>query len=242
MKQLKVKKKEVIIFNACIFLLLSFFFLFIQNAYLYHVSPFSLVYFEKGIQLFWYIAIVLLISINTIWNHHSSSRIMFQISIFLVSFKVLEGLFLEFNKIIVIALFLYITISYFLYQLLGEYLDLASINPNYNKNDLFKPLLRDIPCKIVGDNLEINGTLSNWDEQGCFIKLQNAAEIPNEINIKILFRDREFLQTGEVVAFTPDLFGVGIRFHKTNKKIDVFNWSEFVEIVDELGFLPERLR
>jgi len=242
MEQLKVRRKDVIILNVVIYLVLSFFFLFIQNAYRHQISPFSIAYFKKGLELFWYVALVLLMSINMIWNHHRLSKLMFQACIYLVGFKVLEGLFLEFNKIIVIALFFFIVISYVLYQLLNEYLNLASINPNYTNHDLFKPLLRDIPCRVSSQLFESTGTLSNWDDKGCFIKLHNAVEIPDSVKVTIYFREREFLQEGEVVASTADLTGVGIRFHKTSKNLDVFNWTEFMEIVYELGFQPERLR
>src|SRR5690606_29950530 len=118
-----------------------FFFLYIQHAYRHHLSPFSLVYLKKSLEMFWYVAITLLFSGIVIWRHHRYSVLFYRLSIFLVSFKVLEGLFIEFNKIIVIAMFFYLTISYFLYQLLNHYLNLASINPNYSKDDLFGPLL-----------------------------------------------------------------------------------------------------
>ncbi len=167
---------------------------------------------------------------------------MYQVSIFLVAFKVLEGLFIEFNKIIVIAMFFYAIISYFLYQLLKYYLTLASINPNYQSSDLFSPLLREIPCTIYAGNLEISGHLSNWDYEGCFIKLQNPKSLPRKLNVKIMFHGREFYQKGEVVAATLDFHGVGIKFEKTVKELSVFNWDEFMEIVQELGFQPERLR
>lgn len=242
MGQMKVRKKGVIIRNIVIYLILSFFFVFIQHAYRHQISPFSGAYLKKSPELFWYVALTLLISVNMIWNHHRYSKYLFQMCTFLVSFKVLEGLFLEFNKIIVIALFFFIVISYFLYQLLSDYFGQASLNPNYTKNDLFKPLLRDIPCKIQTSSTESFGTLSNWDERGCFIKLDNPQEVPDLVKVIIIFRDREFVQEGEVVASTADLAGVGIKFHKTIKSLDVFNWTEFVEIVHELGFQPERLR
>src|SRR5665648_159021 len=129
MEQLKVKKKDTIIMNVVIYLCLSFFFLYIQHAYRYHLAPFSLVYFQKGIELFWYVAVSLVVTAILIWRHHKYSVFFYQVSIFLIVFKVIEGLFMEFNKIIVVAMFFYITISYFLYQLLKHYLALASINP-----------------------------------------------------------------------------------------------------------------
>lgn len=242
MEQLKVRKKDTIILNVVIYLGLSFFFLYLQHAYRHHISPFSLVYLRKGVELFWYVAIVLLVSGALIWKHHRHAVIAFQVSVFLVGFKVIEGLFIEFNKIIVVAMFFYATISYFLYQLLKYYLSLASINSNYSENDLFKPLLKDISCKVSTENNDYFGTLSNWDYEGCFIKLQNTESLPTRVKVTIFFSDREFIQEGEVVASTPDFSGVGIRFEKTVKEISVFNWAEFMEIVQELGYQPERLR
>ncbi len=242
MEQLKVKKKDTIILNVIIYLFLSFFFLYIQHAYRHHLSPFSLVYMRKGLELFWYVAATLTISGIMIWKHHNYSILMYRLSVLLVGFKVVEGLFIEFNKIIVIALFFYVTISYFLYQLLNYYLHLASINPNYSKDDLFEPLLKKIHCKVKADDFEVTGHLSNWDYEGCFIKLDSAKQLPANVKIQVFFQDREFLQNGEVVASTLDFTGVGIKFERTVKDISVFNWAEFMQIVHELGFQPERLR
>lgn len=242
MEQLKVKKKDTIIMNVVIYLGLTFFFLYLQHAYRHQLSPFSWVYFQKGLELFWYVAVVLGTSAVLIWRHHRYSILAYKIAIFLVGFKVVEGLFVEFNKIIVIAMFFFAIISYFLYQLLAHYLQLASINPNYAPSDLFGPLLKHIPCQISTENLEVRGHLSNWDQDGCFIKLDGAQSFPRHVRVKIFFADREFLQEGEVVAGTLDLTGVGIKFDKAQKDINVFNWAEFMEIVQELGFQPERLR
>lgn len=242
MEQLKVKKNDIIITNVVVYLVLAFFFLYLQHAYRHHLSPFSTVYLRKGLELFWYVAVTLAISGALIWKHHRLSIRAFQLSVFLVGFKVLEGLFIEFNKVIVIALFFFAVISYFLYQLLKHYLSLASINPNFSTYDLFKPLLRDIPCKVKVNEEEFSGILSNWDAEGCFIKLDHGKSLPKNVHVVIYFQGREFHQDGEVVALTLDSSGVGIKFGNTIKDINVFNWTEFMEIVQELGFQPERLR
>lgn len=242
MGQLKVKKKDTIIINVVLYLCLSFFFLYIQHAYRHHLSPFSLVYFKKGLELFWYVAITLIITGIMIWRQHPHAILFYRLSVFFVGFKVLEGLFIEFNKIIVFALFFYIIISYFLYQLLKFYLALASINPNYHPSDLFEPLLKKIYCEISTDDKKYLGYLTNWDLEGCFIKLKGSAEFTSPVRVKIFFADREFLQEGEVVAATPDLTGIGIKFQSTSKNLNTFNWSEFMDIVHELGFKPQRLR
>lgn len=242
MEQLKVKKKDIIVMNVVIYLALAFFFLYLQHAYRHHISPFSLVYLKKGLELFWYVAMTLGASAILIWRHHRMSVWVYVASIVLVGFKVLEGLFIEFNKIIVIALFFYAVISYFLYQLLSYYLGLASINANYSQLDLFEPLLKKIPCKITFDSTVVEGHLSNWDGEGCFIKLSERHALPSKVSVEVFFKDRQFVQEGEVVAETLDLTGVGIRFERKAKDLSVFNWTEFMELVQELGFQPERLR
>ena len=184
MEQLKVKKKDIIVVNVVAYLALAFFFLYLQHAYRHHISPFSWVYLQKGVELFWYVAMTFGASALLIWRHHRYSLIVYAASIMLVGFKVLEGLFIEFNKIIVIALFCYIVISYFLYQLLSYYLSLASINANYSRSDLFSPLLKKIPCKITYDDVILEGHLSNWDGEGCFIKLNEKTNIKKKTNRK----------------------------------------------------------
>lgn len=242
MEQLKVRKKDTIIVNVIIFLALSFLFLYLQHAYRHHLSPFSFIYLKKGLELFWYLAILLVFSSIMIWRHSSTALFWYQCSIALVGFKVIEGLFIEFNKIIVVAMFFYVVISYFLYQLLKFYLGLARVNSNYSSTDLFAPLLKNLPCKIISNNDEVSGNLTNWDEDGCFIKLDSPNTLPDKISVTVYFKDREFIQEGEVVSSTLDLTGFGIRFDKKVKNMSIFNWSEFMEIAHELGFQPERLR
>jgi hypothetical protein len=243
MEQLKVKKKDIIITNTTIFLLLAFLFLCLQHAYRYHLSPFSWTYLRKSLELFWYVALPLVISCILIWRHHRWALITYTFSIAMISFKVIEGLFIEFNKIIVIALFFFIVISYFIYQLMAHYLSLAQINPNYSSTDLFDPLLRTIPVHIEQGGTSTSGYLTNWDEEGCFLRLmENKKSVSGQINVIISFRGREFVQQGEVVAQSVDFTGIGVKFKQAPKDLRVFNWTEFIELIEELGFIPERLR
>lgn len=242
MEQLKVRKKDVIITNAIIYLGLAFLFLYLQYAYRHQLSPFSIVYLRKSAELFWYVAAPLIFSCYLIWKHHRLAVFAFNFSVILVAFKVVEGLFIEFNKIIVIATFFYAVISYFLYQLMNQYLASANINPNYTENDLFEPLLAKIPVKILDSQKDLSGHLTNWDSTGCFIRLDHATEIGSKVTVSIQFQGRTFTENGEVVAETPDRMGVGIKFESTLRSLETFNWSEFTELIEELGFQPERLR
>lgn len=242
MEQLKVKKKDVLVLNLIMFLGLSFVFLCLQYAYRHQLSPFSAAYMRKSLELFWYALIPLIVAMVLVFKHHKYSVAVYNFCILLVSYKVVEGLFLEFNKIIVIALFFYSVIGYFLYQLFSSYLSMASLNANYSPSDLFDPLLKEIPCVLLLESGEHKGYLTNWDEEGCFIKLEQAPAYQSKGKVIIQFKGRNFEQEGELVAHSLDLSGIGIKFGQTQKELNVFNWAEFTELIHELGFKPERLR
>jgi hypothetical protein len=242
MEQLKLIKKETIILNTVIFLLMSYLFLYLQYAYRHQLSPFSPVYLRKSIELFWYIAFPVLVSCYLVWRKHDWSRQAYTLCVFMVEFKVIEGLFIQFNKVIVIALFFFTVIAYFIYQIYTEYFSQASLNSNYGPNDLFDPLLREIQIQVQVGEETLAGVLTNWDETGCFVKFSSPMKALRQVRVNVHFRGRTFTQEGEVVAQTLDLQGVGIKFGKTEKELSLFNWSEFIEIIDEIGFQPERLR
>jgi len=242
MEQLKVRKKDVLALNLIIFLGLSFVFLYLQYAYRHHLSPFSIAYFKKSMELFWYASVSVFICSLLVWKHHRWSLPVYSFCTLLVTYKVAEGLFIEFNKIIVIALFCYVVIAYFLYQLYGHYLSLASLNANYSSSDLFGPLLKVLPCTLTINKTELLGYLTNWDEEGCFVKLTKPATFGHKVKVVIQFKGRKFEQEGELVAHSIGSTGIGIKFGKTPKELNVFNWAEFSELIHELGFKPERLR
>jgi hypothetical protein len=242
MSQLKVRKKDLIILNAMLFLALSFLFLCLQHAYRHHLSPFTFTFLRKSAELFWPVAVVHVGGALLIWKHHRFARHAFVFGLMVVGYKVVEGLFIEFNKIIVVALFFYTVISYFLYQLLAYYLSLASVNANFSATDLFGPMLKIIPAKILVDGAEYSGHLTNWDDEGCFVRLDVACAGHGKAECVFTFKGREFHHSGEVVAQTLDFFGIGIKFKQIEKELNVFNWSEFMELADELGFQSQRLR
>lgn len=242
MEQLKVRKKDPVVLNSIVYLLLSFVFLYLQYAYRHQLSPVSTVYLRKSVELFWYVAFPVGIAMYLIWRIERIAAYAYGFCILLVTYKVVEGLFIEFNKMIVIALFFYVIISYFIYQLLKVYWDNASINPNFHKADLFPPLLKVISSTLTMDGKSVEGKLTNWDAEGCFIKLETPLVLKGNIQVQVRFQNKEFLEEGEVVAQTLDLTGVGIKFKQSSKDLKVFNWAEFTELIQELGFEPERLR
>jgi hypothetical protein len=242
MEQIKLKKRETIIKNTIIHIFLSYIFLYLEYAFRHHLSPLSGTFIKKSVYLFGIPAGIFLVTIFLIWRFNRQALSLYSISVFFVLFKVIEGLVVDFNKIILLGLFCYIVVSYFLYQLLADYFSRAFVTPNYNQSDLFDPLLKKIDVMIEVNEKQINGYLTNWDEEGCFIKMQGEQPLHGVVKVIINFKDRDFEQLGEVVAHSRDLTGVGIKFYPSSKELNVFNWTEFIELVNELGFQAERLR
>jgi len=242
MEQIKLKKRETIIKNTIIHIFLSYMFLYLEYAFRHHLSPLSSTFISKSVYLFGLPAVIFIVTIFLVWHFNRQALSFYTISIFFVLFKVIEGLVIDFNKIILIGLFCYIIVSYFLYQLLADYFSRAFVTPNYNQSDLFDPLLKKIDVIVQINEKKINGCLTNWDEEGCFIKMEGEQHFDGVIKVIINFKDRDFQQLGEVVAHSRDFSGVGIKFYPSSKELNVFNWTEFIELVNELGFQAERLR
>ncbi len=107
---------------------------------------------------------------------------------------------------------------------------------------MFPPLLKEIPVQIKTEEHQYEGYLTNWDLDGCFIKLKETATNINEVKVEIDFFSQRFIQSGEVVAHSREMNGLGIKFYLSKKDLNVFNWTEFIELTEELGFQAERLR
>jgi hypothetical protein len=243
MEQLTLRRRENILFNCIVFSMLSFVFLYLEYSYRNHLSPFSFVLLKKSVSLFYLQIVSIFLSIAFLVKIKKISLNLFVINILLVSYKIVLGLFIDFNKLIVVGLFVFIVVGYFLHQLLGEYFSKAFLNPNFSKHDLFSPLLVDIPASVIlSDQRIIEAQLTNWDENGCFLRLKSPEKIKSFNKIKVFLKDRCFEEQGEVVAWSREYEGIGIKFDQSTKNINVFNWSEFMEIMDELGFQAERLR
>ena len=103
-------------------------------------------------------------------------------------------------------------------------------------------MLTKIPCEILVEERNMKAYLTNWDEYGCFVRLEDRETLPRKLKVKVSFHARDFHHDGEVVAETPDGTGIGIKFKLMKKEVHLFSWQEFNQLLDELGYTPERLR
>ena len=142
-------------------------------------------------------------------------------------------------------LFVFILIAYYFCISLKIELDKAFLNPRFSQNELFEPMLYKMKALINEDeNGGIRGHLTNWDEQSCFIYLDakemDKVKINKSVDLKISYNEHNFTQSAKVISISYNN-GVGLKFEH-NKEDSLFNWKEFYQIVEDLGFTVEYMK
>ncbi len=239
---LKIKKREPIILNTVIFVIVGLFFLHVQYAYRTKLSAFSWYLVWATLKLYWPVIPLSLVTIWSVWTQRSYATRMFAWTVGAVCFFTLTGLYIDFNKILVLALFFLSVISHLLYQQLKYTFHWASYQSNYLETDLFSPVLKKISGSLKHGEETYPFYLTNWDEHGVFLFISEPKILSEKVEIVINYGELHFLGDGEVVAQSADLHGVGVKLKKNAPHVDQFYWSEFIQMTDELGLTPARLR
>jgi hypothetical protein len=155
------------------------------------------------------------------------------------------NLFLEFSKFSLIILFFYLLIAFYFYQFYCVDAEESYYNPQFDNNFLFPPMLKQIDVEISNENKVLaQGYLTNWSEEGCFVYFSEEASLKGKLSVKVLFKEREFIEPAFIVSVTKKKNGYGFKF-KSNKKeenLDSLGWSHFYEIIEEMGLKPELLK
>ncbi len=239
---LKIRKREPIILNTVLFVMIGLFFLHVQYAYRTKLSAFSWYLLWATVKLYWPVIPLSLLSIWTAWTLRPSSRRFFSWIVSLICFFTLSGLYIDFNKVIVLALFFLAVIAHLLYQQLKFVLSWACYQSNYLKEDLFSPVLTKISGELKQGEVTHKFYLTNWDEHGMFIFFESPLKLKGKVALTINYDHLHFQGDGEVVAYSADFHGVGLKLNKNAPQVDKFFWSDFVQMSDELGLNPARLR
>lgn len=239
---LKIKKREPIILNTVIFVIIGLFFLHVQYAYRTKLSAFSWYLLWATVKLYWPVIPLAALTIWASWTHRLISQRFFAWTVGLISFFTLTGLYIDFNKVLVLALFFLAVIAHLLYQQLKFTLNWACYQTNYLEEDLFPPVLTKITGELKQGDKTYRFFLTNWDEYGVFIYLDEAISLKGEVSLQIDYDQLHFQGDGEVVAHSADFHGVGVKLKKNAPQVDQFYWSDFVQMSDELGLNPARLR
>ena len=161
-----------------------------------------------------------------------------------ISFNCLSVFFGGLDKLILILGFVYILCSFYFYLFLKMELQEVIYCPGYSLNNIGKKAEHDFNALLElkgGD--KINGYLSNWGQNGCFVVLQRKfVAKKRSVTLSVNFEGQKFEQKGEIV--TSYGTGVGVKFIE---KMDVLkkygqNWQDFYTIIKDRGYLPQDIR
>lgn len=239
---MKIFYRGPVVWNLMLFILLSFAFLYLQEIFYNLTSILNksllLKFVEKNL-LYIFVSLAAVISV---YKMSHWSKILTRVIIFFTAFITIHNLTLEFSKIILVLLFFYLILFYYIFQFYLMDLKESFYNPGFKVNNLLSPMSKKINCELI-DNKEskiYKGYLTNWSAEGCYIKLEHDDSSLLKIDeLKLVFSDHEFTESAFLVSKDTALNACGIKFKQSSNKD--LGWKHFYEIIEEMGYLPERL-
>lgn len=238
---LKIMYRSAVIWNVVLHFMLSLLFLFLQQAIYEERSLLNLVFFKSIIISYWPMISLVLLSSLLVYNLKKISYYFYLSSVIFITLYSSYQLWLDFSKLILLVLFIYVLVSYYLSFLLKIDLNQAFYNRGYSEKDLFDPMLTKIDVDIldVKNNKIYKGHLTNWDEEGCFIKLEKGYPPKKNLEVTFHFRKHDFIQLASITTVAKKSNGIGVRFIKNDFEK---GWNEIYKIISDMGIDVEYIQ
>lgn len=242
MDNLKVRSFHPTSRNALLFMLLSLVFLVLQKSLQSGLPFLNLAFLKKVTADEWPVLVLGLPAAYTTFRQRRSAPRWFALFTALVTFRALEGLFLDFNKMVLVVLFCQVVISYAFYQLMVWTSTRASFAPNFSTDGLHLPMGRCIPVTVSTGTKESAGRLTNWDEDGAFIWLESPLPPAARVaSVRVRWEGHDFHEKGSIVSGTWDETGIGIEWDKSSLENEE-SWATLMAIFADYGYEPKLLR
>lgn len=242
MQNLKVWSFSSVARNTIVFMVLSVFFLVLQKSLHASLPYLNWTFLKKTLVDEWIVLSFLVPAVVHVYRHNVRSRYLFGLFCCAIVFRSLEGLFLNFNKVLMVVLFLYICIAYMFYQLITYAFTRAAYSTNYAPDILLEPMAKKVPVRLQVGEKEYTGHLTNWDSSGAFVYLSAPwAHASAEVTVAVEFESHVFQAKGSVVCATFDDRGIGIELEKS-RVTESRSWTSMVELFEEFGWDPRLLR
>lgn len=226
-----------------IFLILSPLYYYVQLALLNEASALNL---ERLISFCInenFLIGIFCLSLVLVWRVKKWSTKVLAFSFFYLSGKMVWSVYQEYDKVVLLMAFSYAVFSYFFYLFWKEELSAAVYNPGYTSADLLSTMNYKIKASVSDDEGKSKeGFLTNWNEDGCFIKFLSPADVPRSkhLTVKFEFHDQVFHQQGLVIVREARGGGVGLRFGK-EAGADDLSWNQLYNILHNHSLTPEYL-
>lgn len=243
--RLKIFYRSPVVWNVILFILFSFFFLYLQEIF-YNLSSIlkkELIFeFVKDNKL---ILGVFGIAMFSVYRMSAYAKQLTFVVIGITAIQTMLNLNVEFSKMILVLLFFYLLLFFYVYQFFSMDLEESYYRPKYDKSDLFTPMLTRIEVSLIsGEHQALcKGLLTNWSSEGCFICLESSNVLSEIKSIKLSLDDHDFYQDVVIASKFSDSTGYGLKFvsGKTGRDSKLLGWSEFYEIIEQMGYSPELL-
>ena len=228
--------------NALGFIFLSVLFLVLQQSLQSGLPFLNVAFLKKVLTDQWLLIMISLPAVYTTLRQRKTAPRWFAIFTAFVAYRSLEGLFLDFNKLVLVVLFFHVVISYAFYQLMQLTYTRAAFSPNYAVDTLHTPMGMPIPVSLAHGNLTLTGRLTNWDDDGAFVWLESELDSTVKVvSIQVLWEGHVFQEKGAVVSGTWDGKGIGIEWEKT-LPTEEDGWCNLMALFEDYGYEPKLLR
>lgn len=238
---LKINRRQSLVWNMVFYCVLSLLFLHVILSLHLDVSAIHQERFKEFLLGNKYLVGYTLLVIISFLKMHRLSKLLFPLLLGVIFIQSTILLFQDFDKLILLMTFFLILIGHFLHHMWGKELERSYYNPLISGQELNSFPVVPIKARCLDPKgREIGyGFLTNWDEEGCFIRFISPLQNKNKnVVVEIEFEGRLFSQPGFVISSFGHFSGVGIRFHMNRPSHCAFNWKDFYGIIVDHGYLP----
>ncbi len=218
----------------CVYLILSILYFYVCYCLQQNQSAFEVNNLYLFALKYKWSFLVTLVSAGLIFNIYSFALELSLISVFSIGIQILILSLANFDRVLLVLLFLYVVLSFFFILQITEELN----QPYYKLKKYRSRLLNRTKLKfncIIESRLE-NGQelvaqLIDWNEKGCSILLVNEFKVEfKKLNFTIDFNGHQFSNVGTVLAKDGQL--LGIKFDTENRN---FAWKDLYEVLYDYG-------
>jgi hypothetical protein len=233
---LKIYKRSVVIWGGIVALVLMFLNVHIQGSYIQNFSAFNWNFFVKNSSDLFYLITLVLMACGLLFKMNKRGLQLYLFVALLCAMESFSILLRDFSKVILVLTFVAAAVAHCFYLVLKDELEKACYTPNYTSDEVYPPNLLNLKCTIT-DLLGKScvARITNWDEGSLFLSLEQAKNLNGtHVNIEVMSFGRIFKQSGTIVSEYADGSGLGIELEHVNN--EQFNWKQFFNICEDMGF------
>ncbi len=254
--KMSIQRRSLLVWNTIVFSILSIFFLFVVECLSLDVPALDLLQLKQfGRSYLIYIIFGLYVLYQT-YSLKKKSQFFLSLFAVIIFLKSTSFIFIKFDKIVLFLVFIYAIVAYYYCILwIGEIFE-SYYTPLFDQYDLFNRIPIKFHCELtIGTDISIPGYLSNWNNNGCYIRFDNSLSdklekgekkirkrLRKEVKLDFSFADRKFCQQAVIMSIYNSGEGVGFKFSDNLiKEKNCFDWHDFHTAIQDRGLVPKYL-